>query len=119
MAKNYLIISAILILFSANKSISASQPPGLEKQTKSPPGFSQGKKKGWKGSNPPGWNKSGVNQINNQQGKKYVIDDLESYCSDLADGEFDERCKNMNKKGKKVIKSGHIKGNIKKEINKD
>ncbi len=32
-----------------------SQPPGLEKQGKTPPGFSEGKKTGWEGEYPPGW----------------------------------------------------------------
>ena len=44
---------------------------------------------------------------------------LEFDCDSLAEGEYDERCNNEKKTGKKVIKPSHIKGSMKKQISKD
>lgn len=112
MVKNYAFICAILLLFFANTPTVASQPPGLDKQNKTPPGFSQGKKKGWSGTNPPGWNQSSIEKNKKNKIKNNDIKKLEFDCDSLADGEYDERCTNLKKKGKKMIKPGHIKGNI-------
>lgn len=50
----FLLVSAVFI-----PVIAEAQPPGLEKQEKIPPGFTKGKKTGWEGENPPGWDQMG------------------------------------------------------------
>ena len=49
-----MMLCAGVVLLSAFV-LTAGQPPGLEKKGKVPPGFSKGKKTGWKNEYPPGW----------------------------------------------------------------
>jgi hypothetical protein len=54
----------------------AEGPPGLMKQGKVPPGFSQGKKVGWQSEYPPGWDKR--NEIEQGHWKQAVKKGRES-----------------------------------------
>ncbi|OPL11671.1 MAG: hypothetical protein AVO39_04970 [delta proteobacterium MLS_D] len=49
------VVSTLLCGFFVCAIIASAQPPGLEKQGKTPPGFSEGQKAGWEGRYPPGW----------------------------------------------------------------
>ncbi|HET57038.1 MAG TPA: hypothetical protein ENN35_01175 [Deltaproteobacteria bacterium] len=49
------VVSLLLCAFFIVATSASAQPPGLEKQGKTPPGFSEGKKAGWEGNYPPGW----------------------------------------------------------------
>jgi len=115
MTRTFIIFNIVLLMIFATASTFASQPPGLDKQNKTPDGFSQGQKKGWDSNRPPGWDKSKKNNVKNNELKEIETDDLEIDCDDIADGQLDERC-SKGKKNKKIIKKENSKGKIKKEI---
>ena len=52
----------------------AGKPPGLEKQGKTPPGFTKGKKTGWQNDYPPGWDKNSGNGNKEKNNKQYAGD---------------------------------------------
>lgn len=52
----------------------AGKPPGLEKQGKTPPGFTKGKKTGWQNDYPPGWEKNNGNEKKGEKDKQYIED---------------------------------------------
>ena len=51
-----IVLTAIIVI--GNNFSLAKEPPGLAKKDKIPPGFDQGKKKGWNNGYPPGWEKN-------------------------------------------------------------
>lgn len=68
----FLLINAALLPVMAE-----AQPPGLEKQEKIPPGFTEGRKAGWDGENPPGWDQMGEQERHEwsrhvREGRKHI-----------------------------------------------
>lgn len=71
------------LLFS---SLAFAQPPGLAKQGKVPPGFSQGNKAGWENEYPPGWALRGVFIDSSVEGLFYTTPSLSGTTD--SDGTF-------------------------------
>ena len=64
--KNVVTALCLAVVVFASAVVSAlAVPPGIEKKGEMPPGFSHGKKTGWKDNYPPGWD----NRSEKEKGK--------------------------------------------------
>jgi len=89
------LLLVLLMLFSTSL---LAAPPGLMKMDKTPAGFSKGEKTGWQGGDqPPGWEKSGRNTLEDASVRERIERDFDSMDNDRGKG----RSKSKNKGKKK------------------
>jgi len=90
MTRSVLLCGIVAVLASFTSVSLADVPPGLEKKDKVPPGFSEGKKTGWRNQYPPGWDKLDVKgQAKWQQAVKLGRDRLKKHCKEIGVSESD------------------------------
>jgi hypothetical protein len=74
MKKLVIVFCLVSTLLGASFLSYAGKPPGLEKQGKTPPGFTKGKKTGWQNDYPPGWGQKSGNGNKGEKSKQYIGD---------------------------------------------
>ena len=73
--KNLAVVFCLAVMLLGASFLSyAGKPPGLEKQGKTPPGFTKGKKTGWQNDYPPGWGMESGNKKMEEKDQLYIGD---------------------------------------------
>jgi len=105
--KNAVTALCLAVAVFASAVLSAlAVPPGLEKKGEMPPGFSHGKKTGWKDNYPPGWD----NKSEKEKGEWTEDVQKGRKGKDLSDSVAEESEKHLKDNGKG---SDETKGNSK------
>ena len=91
----------VATLLSASFLSHAGKPPGLEKQGKTPPGFTKGKKTGWQNDYPPGWEKNNGNGKKGEKDKQHIGDKEKEDKKDKGEKKQQKGTKEKSKGDKK------------------